>query len=97
MTNIPKDLEKVNKKAKELIDEKGVDFASGFQLYMLFIDYEKRDSGEVLRRHLRMINNPEVSDEYIDTLAKGEIDNDLVNGFNYGKEYSQQVKYTYKD
>ena len=64
---------------------------------MLSVDYEKRDPEEILRRHLRTVTNPEFSDDYIEALVNGEIDNDIVKGFDYGGEYSREVQYSYID
>ena len=96
MTTIPKDLEKVQQMYEKLALEKSEEFAAGFSTYMVDVDYHKQDPDEALRAIIwlrRVVDWPEL----VDDVLSGEIESDLVKGFEFGRRYSQEVKYTYKD
>ncbi len=96
MSKIPKDLKKVHRKYEELALEKNEMFAAGFHRYMVEVDYRKRNPDEVLRAYIwsrRIVDFPEL----VDDVLSGEIESDLVKGFEFGKQYSQKVNYTYTD
>jgi hypothetical protein len=95
MNFIPNDLNKVHQKYEELIAEKGKEFAHGFLTYMIEVDYHKSNPEQVLRKYLWTWHSELFSHE-IDAILNHQVESDVIKGFEFAQEYSQQMNYTYK-
>jgi hypothetical protein len=96
MSAIPEDLRKVHQQYEELRQAKGSEFAQGFLTYMVEVDYHKGDPAHVLISLLWTWHSGKFGHD-IDDLLTHRVESDLVNGFEFAREYSQQMQYTYQD
>jgi hypothetical protein len=96
MSKVPNDIKKANQKAEELAKDKGELFSSGFISYMIEVDYKKKDPERVLYDLVAVLHSSRFIEER-EAMLSGEVESDVVKGFEYAKQYSQEVNYTYRD
>lgn len=97
MTKIPNDLKKVHQKKAELAKSHSDEFIVGFMEYMVLVDYEGQDPETVFEEMLSYLHTPRDLMFVDEPLSETIEELDLIRGFNYGKEYSQQAKFNYRD
>ena len=84
-----KDLDKT---VQELLREKGESFVSGFLAYVVAVDRDKKAPDKALYDLLLMLNASHLSPhQHVKQILAGEIDSDIVHGFEFGKQYSQGI------